>query len=138
MVSATRGSASPVPDPCDNGAVDHRPVVAARPIRLAILDGNPFVRDAEGRIHPVAALFHRFVETVVAIGPFEPAAYLAPVRDVAEGEPAPALRAVDPEWLRILPTDPFEGVAGYLRRAPIHAARNWPVIRSAVSAADLA
>jgi hypothetical protein len=109
----------------------------ARPIRLAILDDNPFVRRPGGEIHPKAALFHRFAEAVVAAGPFEPATYLIPVADApADGRPPP-LGPVDQARLRVVPTLPFDGIAGYLRRGPTLARRNWPIVRDAIRPVDL-
>lgn len=129
----------PAARPCDNGPVPPAsPPEAERPIRLAVLDDNPFVRDADGRVHPAAALFSRFVETVVAVGPFEPAIYLAPVRDLGTDDPPPALVSVDARFLRVTPTAPFDGIAGYLPRSASLARRNWPVIRDAIGGADLA
>jgi glycosyltransferase involved in cell wall biosynthesis len=72
----------------------------------------------------------------VAAGGFEPASYLIPVREVPEDD-APALRPVDARHLHVVPTAPFWGIAGYLRQLPGIAFRNWPVIRSTVSEADL-
>ena len=110
---------------------------AGRRIRLAILDDNPFVRLADGTIRPRSATFHRFAEAVVAAGPFDPAAYLVPVADLAPGEPAPDRASIDPSRLRVVPTAPFNGVTGYLRHALPLTRANWPVIRRAVTAADL-
>jgi glycosyltransferase involved in cell wall biosynthesis len=106
-------------------------------VRLAILDDNPFVRLPNGDIRPRAALFHRFAEAVVARGGLGAADYLIPVADLAAGEPEPPLRPIDPTHLRVVPTAPFRGIAGYLRRAPILGARNWRVIRRTVNGADL-
>jgi glycosyltransferase involved in cell wall biosynthesis len=117
--------------------VPARPDAAHRPIRLAILDDNPFVRTADGSVHPVAALFHRFVEAVVAAGPFAAAAYLAPVRDLAGGAPEPRLGPVDARRLTVVATAPFEGIAGYVGSAPRLIRRNWGVIRDAIRDADL-
>jgi glycosyltransferase involved in cell wall biosynthesis len=109
----------------------------ARPIRLAILDDNPFVRLPDGEVRPRAALFHRFAEAVVAAGPFEPATYLIPVADLSSGETAPPLGPVDQHRLHVAPTAPFEGIAGYLRHGPALARRNWPIVRDAVRGVDL-
>jgi glycosyltransferase involved in cell wall biosynthesis len=106
-------------------------------IRLAIVDDNPFVRTGDGAIHPVAALFHRFAEAVVEAGPFAPATYLVPVRDLAPASPTPRLGAVDTERLTVVQTAPFDGIAGYVRSAPRLVRSNWPVIRAAIARADL-
>jgi glycosyltransferase involved in cell wall biosynthesis len=108
-----------------------------RPIRLVILDDNPFIRRPDGGVCPRAALFHRFAEAVVAAGPFEPAAYLVPVRD-ATARQVPRLPPVDGTRLHVVPTAPFDGIEGYLRHAPGLARRNWPVIRDTIADADLA
>ncbi len=105
--------------------------------RLTILDDNPFVRRADGAIVPVAATFHRFAEAVVAAGGLDPAAYLVPVRDLPEDERPPDHRAVDPSLLRVVPTAPFDGIAGYARRALRLVRHNWPLIREAVDEADV-
>ncbi len=113
------------------------PDPAGRALRLAILDDNPFVRLADGSIRPRAATFHRFAEAVVAAGPFDPATYMVPVADLAPGEPEPDRSSIDPARLRVVPTAPFNGVAGYLRHAFPLSRANWPVIRRAVAGADL-
>jgi glycosyltransferase involved in cell wall biosynthesis len=105
-------------------------------IRLAILDDNPFVELPDGTVHPRAATFHRFAEAVVAAGPFERADYLVPVT-TSDATTDPATPAVDPDRLRVVPTSPFDGIAGYLRSSPRLARRNWPVIRDTVAGSDL-
>jgi phosphatidyl-myo-inositol dimannoside synthase len=117
--------------------VPAHPSASGARIRLAIVDDNPFVRTADGTVHPVAALFHRFAEAVVATGPFAPATYLVPVRDLAPGTPTPRLGAVDASRLTVVPTAPFDGIAGYIRSAPRLVRNNLPVIRAAVGRADL-
>jgi glycosyltransferase involved in cell wall biosynthesis len=117
--------------------VQRLPDRAGRAIRLAILDDNPFVRLADGTIRPRAATFHRFAEAVVAAGPFDPAAYMIPVAGLAPGEAAPDRSIVDLSRLKVVPTAPFDGVAGYLQHALPLTRANWPVIRRAVTVADL-
>ena len=132
------GLADSLPRPCENGRVPtHTGASTRRALRLAILDDNPFVRDVDGGVRPIAALFHRFAETVVAVGPFEPAAYLIPVREPAVGAAPSRLGPVDERCLRVVPTAAFDGIAGYVGRAPQYARRNWPVIRETVGLADL-
>jgi glycosyltransferase involved in cell wall biosynthesis len=106
-----------------------------RPLRLAILDDNPFVRHAGGAVAPRSATFHRFAEAVVAVGPFKPARYLVPVRTVETSQDATS--AIDAERLHVVETAPFDGIAGYARHAPALVRRNWPVIRAAVEGVDL-
>ena len=107
-------------------------------IRVAILDDAPYV-SWNGQVHAVNATFHRF------------AAALLDVRD-ASGEPivervvltAPVRPAlVAPETLpvdrriRVVPTEPFDGIAGYLRRAPVMVAGNAPRLRRAFRDCDV-
>jgi len=113
------------------------PARSARPLRLAILDDNPFVRAADGTVHPRAATFHRFAEAVVRVGPFQPARYMVPVRDLGVDDPPPALPAIDALRLSVVPTAPFDGAAGYLRAAPLYYRRNRPIVQAAVSGSDL-
>jgi glycosyltransferase involved in cell wall biosynthesis len=109
---------------------------SGRLIRLAIVDDNPFVALPDGEIRPRAATFHRFAEAVVAAGPFEPATYLIPVRNIAESE-APALSPIDRERLHVVRTSPFQGIAGYLSHLPSLTWRNWPILRRSIAVADL-
>jgi glycosyltransferase involved in cell wall biosynthesis len=109
----------------------------SRLIRLAILDDNPFERGDDARVRPRAARFHEFAAEVVARGPFEPAAYLIPVRNASNDRSDSGLPAVDETRLRITPTLPFDGIRGYASRAPRLLARNWPIVRRAVAGADL-
>jgi len=109
---------------------------SGRLIRLAIVDDNPFVALPDGEIRPRAATFHRFAEAVVAAGPFEPARYLIPVRDLGSAE-APTLPPIDRERLQVIRTSPFDGVSGYLSHLPSLTWRNWPIIRRSIADADL-
>jgi glycosyltransferase involved in cell wall biosynthesis len=109
---------------------------SGRLIRLAIVDDNPFVALPDGEIRPRAATFHRFAEAVVAAGPFEPATYLIPVRDVDASE-APALSPIDRERLHVVRTSPFQGIVGYLSHFPSLTWRNWPILRRSIADADL-
>ena len=106
-------------------------------VRLAVLDDNPFVRGPDGDVRPQAAVFHRFAAAVVAAGDLPAAAYLVPVRPQAAGEPTSTMAPIDGACLRVIPTTPFEGIAGYLRHGPTIARRNWPLIRDAIAHADL-
>lgn len=104
-------------------------------IRMVILDDNPFLRGPDGAIRPKAATFHDFAAAVIAAGPFQtPATYLAPVTDTPV---TPPTTPVDDRLLEVVRTEPFDGAADYLRRLPLVARRNWPIIRSAIAAADL-
>jgi len=106
-------------------------------IRLAILDDNPFVREPDGTVRPQAALFHRFAAAVVAVGGLPPASYLAPIRDLDDGARSSPHAPVDAAHLRMIATEPFDGIAGYLRHGPSMARRNWPIIRDTIGAADV-
>lgn len=106
-------------------------------VRLAVLDDGLFVRTPGGSVHPTAATFHRFVETVAREGRFAAARYVVPIRHLGPGDTPPALPAVDRELLDIVPTAPFAGIADYVLRLGVVSARNWPIIRRAVSASDL-
>lgn len=113
------------------------PAEADRPIRLAILDDNPFVRLPDGEIRPRAALFHLFAEEVIRRGPFATADYLVPVAGLRPGEEPPTLDAVDRTRLRVVATRSFRGIADYVARAPAMARSNWPLVRRVVGEADL-
>ncbi len=104
------------------------------PVRLTIIDDNPFLRAPDGQVRPRAATFHRFAEAVVRAGPFGAARYVIPVSpDARDGtEQAARLGAVDESLLRIVPSAPFEGAAGYLRRLPWMWRHNLPLLRGAL------
>ncbi|MDQ3493115.1 MAG: glycosyltransferase [Chloroflexota bacterium] len=111
------------------------------PIRLTIVDDNPFVRASDGQVRPRAATFHRFAEAVVRAGPFGAARYVIPVRDPAgedaDGEGAARLGTVDESLLHIVPSAPFDGAAGYLRRLPRMWRHNLPLLRGTLSGEHL-
>ncbi|HET7677765.1 MAG TPA: glycosyltransferase [Candidatus Limnocylindrales bacterium] len=103
-------------------------------IRLAVLDDNPHL-SWQGRVHPVNATFHRFLAALLDL-PGSPVAtidHCVPLRPATE--PPPTL-PLDPR-LRVVATAPFDGIAGYLRRAPLLAARNARVLRPVIARADL-
>jgi glycosyltransferase involved in cell wall biosynthesis len=106
-------------------------------IRLAIVDDNPFVRGPDGVVRSPTAMFHAFVATVVRRGPFASATYLVPVRDAATVGEAEDGTDVDTATLTLVPTAPFDGIAGYVARAPRLAAHNWPILKSTIDQADL-
>jgi len=118
------------------------------PVRLTIVDDNPFLRAADGTVRPRAATFHRFAEALVRAGPFGAAQYVIPVRTAGRDEGGEAqtgasdarqsrLAAVDESLLRIIPSAPFDGAAGYLRRLPQMWRHNLPLLRRAVSGEHL-
>jgi glycosyltransferase involved in cell wall biosynthesis len=112
-------------------------VTGGRPIRLAVLDDGLFVATADGAVHPVAATFHRFVETVARSGPFGRVQYIVPVRALGPGSKPPALGPVDQSVLQIIPTAPFTSIADYVTRSMLMSARNWRPVSRALASADL-
>ncbi len=120
-----------------------RPGPVRRPIRLTIVDDNPFLRGSDGRVHPRAATFHRFAEAVVQAGPFGIARYVIPVRDAEGdgespgGDRAISLGAVDESRLRIVASAPFDGAGGYLRHLADMWRQNLPLLRRTLSGEHL-
>ncbi len=107
-------------------------------LRVVILDDAPYV-SWDGRFHAANATFHRFAAALLDVRDPDGAAVVdrlvlaAPVRPSAN---PPTTLAVDPR-IRVVPTEPFDGIAGYLRAAPRMAARNLPHLRSAFTGADV-
>lgn len=102
------------------------------PIRLTIVDDNPFLRGPGGAVHPRAATFHRFAEAVVRAGPFGRARYLVPVREPRSTETIHQGATVDDAFLEVIPTAPFSGAADYLARLPRMWAGNLPLMARAL------
>lgn len=102
------------------------------PVRLAIVDDNPFMRAPDGRIRPRAATFHRFAEAVVRAGPFGRARYVIPVRQPGLHDAPEARPAVDEDLLEVVPSEPFADAADYLKRLPLMWASNLPRLLRAV------
>jgi hypothetical protein len=113
-------------------------VATTRALRVAILDDAPYV-SWHGRHHAVNATFHRFAGALLDVRDADgrPAVgqvvLAAPVR---EADREPGTLPVDPR-IRVMPTLPFDGIAGYLRRAPVLATRNLPRLRRAFADADV-
>jgi hypothetical protein len=107
---------------------------APRGIRLAVLDDNPHV-EWQGRVHPRNATFHRFLAALLDVdgGPVARIDHLVPLQ---RGTEQPRTLPLDPR-LHVVGTAPFEGIAGYLRRAPLLLARNASRLRGPIAAADL-
>ena len=103
-------------------------------IRLAVLDDNPHL-SWDGRTYPVDATFHRFLAALLDV-PGSPVSELLHVVPVRPAGIQPATQAVD-ERIVTVPTAPFAGIAGYLRRWPLMVARNARPVRRAVHRADL-
>jgi glycosyltransferase involved in cell wall biosynthesis len=103
-------------------------------IRVVVIDDNPHVR-WEGRVYPVNATFHRFIAGVLDVpgAPVASIVHCVPLRDASA---APASLPLDPR-LEVVGTMPFEGIAGYLRRAFSLVRHNAAVLRPVVASADL-
>lgn len=103
-------------------------------IRVVVLDDNPHV-SWQGRVHPVNATFHRFLSAVLDVpgAPVSEIVHAVPLRAATE---APRTLALD-ERLTVVGTEPFEGIPGFLRRAPTISRRNAPILRAALADADL-
>jgi hypothetical protein len=107
-------------------------------IRVVILDDAPYVSWA-GRTYAANATFHRFAAGLLDVrdeaGRPEIASIVlaAPVRPAAG---APSTLAVDAR-IRVVATAPFDGIAGYLRRAPLLIAQNAPRLRDALAGGDV-
>jgi hypothetical protein len=102
-------------------------------VRVAVIDDNPHVT-WEGRIYPVDATFDRFLPALLDVdGGVASIDHCVPVR---AGIVPPATLPTDPR-LHIVATAPFDGIAGYLRHAPVLTRRNARILRPVVAAADL-
>ncbi len=107
-------------------------------IRVAVIDDNPHL-SWEGRVYPANATFHRFLAAVLDVtGPageplVERIDHCVPLRPATEQPPTLPL---DPQ-LKVVGTEPFDGIAGYLRHAPAIARRNAGILRPVIRDADL-
>jgi len=107
-------------------------------LRVVVLDDAPYL-SWDGRIHAANATFHQFAAALLdvrdAAGHAEIATLVlaAPVREAMS---PPATLAVDSR-IQVVATAPFDGIAGYVRRAPLLAARNAPRLRSTICSADV-
>lgn len=106
-------------------------------IRVVVLDDNPHVR-WQGRVYPVNATFHRFLSAFLDLPgtPVGSIAHAVPLRDLPDDGPEPVTLPLDPR-LEVVGTAPFNGIAGFLRRAPAITRRNTPIVRAALAEADL-
>jgi glycosyltransferase involved in cell wall biosynthesis len=106
-------------------------------IRLLVVDDNPHVR-WRGRVYPVDATFDRFLPAFLDLpgSPIASITHAVPVRDLPDDGPEPATATVD-HRIATVPTAPFEGIAGYLRRLPAMLRANRRILRAAVRDADL-
>jgi glycosyltransferase involved in cell wall biosynthesis len=103
-------------------------------IRVVVVDDNPHV-SWQGRVYPVNATFHRFLSAVLDVpgAPVASIVHAVPLRPATE---APRTLPLD-ERLEVAGTEPFEGIDGFLRRAPAITRRNAPILRAALAEADL-
>jgi glycosyltransferase involved in cell wall biosynthesis len=106
-------------------------------IRVLVVDDNPHVR-WRGRVYPVDATFHRFLSAFLDLPgtPVASIAHAVPLRDFADEVAEPATLPIDPR-LETVPTAPFDGIAGYLRRLPMMLRANRPVLGAAIRNVDL-
>jgi glycosyltransferase involved in cell wall biosynthesis len=103
-------------------------------IRVVIVDDNPHVA-WEGRVYPVNATFEHFAAAVLDLAG-SPVASITSCVPVREAVVAPNSLPLDPR-IRVVPTAPFDGIAGYLRHLPAMLQANRPVLRAAMAEADL-
>jgi glycosyl transferase family 1 len=103
-------------------------------IRVVVVDDNPHV-SWQGRVYPVNATFHRFLSAVLDVpgSPVSSIVHAMPLRPASE---SPWTLPLD-ERLSVVATEPFDGIAGFLRRAPAITRRNAPILRAALAEADL-
>jgi glycosyltransferase involved in cell wall biosynthesis len=107
-------------------------------LRVVVVDDAPYLSWA-GRTYAANATFHRFAAALLDVrGPdgapvIASLALAVPVRAAAA---APESLPVDGR-IRVIATAPFDGIAGYLRRAPFLAAQNAPRLRTAMRRADV-
>jgi glycosyltransferase involved in cell wall biosynthesis len=89
-------------------------------------------------MYPVDATFDRFLPAFLELqgAPIALMAHAVPVGELGDDAPEPATLPVDPR-IEIVPTAPFDGIAGYLKRLPAMLRANRPILRGAVDDADL-
>jgi glycosyltransferase involved in cell wall biosynthesis len=104
-------------------------------IRVVVIDDNPHV-SWEGRVYPVNATFHRFLAGVLDVpgAPVTSIVHCVPLRAATA---QPLTLPLDPR-LEVVGTAPFEGIGGYLRRAPSLVRQNGALLRPVIGSADLA
>ena len=103
-------------------------------IRVVVVDDNPHVQ-WEGRVYPINATFHRFLGGVFDV-PGAPVASIVHCVPLRAASAQPATLPLDPR-LEVVGTAPFEGIAGFLRRAPALLRLNAAVLRREIASADL-
>lgn len=103
-------------------------------IRVVVVDDNPHV-SWQGRVYPVNATFHRFLSAVLDV-PGAPVASIVHAVPLRPANAPPQTLPLD-ERLEVLGTEPFDGIAGYLRHAPRLVRRNATILRPVIASADL-
>lgn len=103
-------------------------------LRVVVIDDNPHVR-WDGRVYPVNATFHRFLAAVLD-APGAPVSSIVHCVPLRAASAAPPTLPLDPR-LEVVGTAPFDGIAGYLRRAPSLARRNARILQPLIAGADL-
>jgi glycosyltransferase involved in cell wall biosynthesis len=103
-------------------------------IRVVVVDDNPHV-SWQGRVYPVNATFHRFLSAVLDVpgAPVASIVHAVPLRAATE---APRTLPLDGRII-VAGTEPFDGIAGYLRHAPSLLRRNARILRPVIASADL-
>ncbi len=103
-------------------------------IRLLVVDDNPHLA-WDGRTHPVNATFHRFMANVLDLpgSPVRELVHAVPVRPALGPPQSPP---IDPRIL-VVPTAPFDGIAGFLRHARSVTRANRAILGLEIEAADL-
>jgi glycosyltransferase involved in cell wall biosynthesis len=103
-------------------------------IRLVVVDDNPHLA-WEGETFSANATFERFVAAFVDL-PGSPVASITTCVPVRATDAPPTSLPLDPR-LRVVPTAPFDGIAGYLRQLPGLLRANRPTLSAAIAGADL-
>jgi hypothetical protein len=103
-------------------------------IRVVVIDDNPHLA-WQGGIYPANATFQRFVAALLDV-PGSPVDSITSCVPVRPADSQPASLPLDPR-IRVVPTAPFDGIAGYLRHLPSLSRANRPLLSRAIPAADL-
>jgi hypothetical protein len=104
-------------------------------IRLVVVDDNPH-QTWDGRTYPVNATFHRFLSAVLDV-PGAPVSEIVHCVPLRPADREPSTLPLDPR-LDVVGTVPFDGIAGFLRRAREISGRNATILGPAIRDADLA
>lgn len=103
-------------------------------IRLVVVDDNPHL-SWEGRVYPANATFQQFVAGLLDL-PRAPVASITSCVPLQPATEAPATRPLD-DRIQVVGTAPFDGIAGYLRHLRAMLRVNRPILRAAISEADV-